>query len=113
MEIYDEILEILKNEYTNGKTYQEIGKKHGVSYSYIREIMLEKKHPKRLSLETMFKIFPNAQITLNSEGNMNGPAASSSESTEAFRDRALKVLMDLDIPADALVKVLKTIKDLK
>jgi len=45
-------------------------------------------------------------------GTING-ASPSSASAEDFRNKALKVLCDLEITPDALVKVLKTIKALQ
>lgn len=129
MEIYKEILDLLKNEYSAGATYQEMAGKKKVSYSYLRGLMNGVNPPEKLSLEVLFKLFPRAQINLNAgetiNGNAttgNGPAivghhnhitANAEDSAETFRSKAIAAMIDLDIPSDALREVLKTLKDLE
>ena len=129
MDIYQEILELLRKEYSEGSTYQEMASRHGVSYQYLRELMQGIKRTDRISLEILFKLFPHAQITLNAGDQINGNAttghgpaivghhnhvtAAAEDSAETFRSKAIAAMIDLDIPADALRDVLKTLKDLK
>lgn len=63
--VYDEILAYLSGEYRKGKTYQQIADEHGLSFGYIRDLIHGRNKVERMSLETFFKLFPSAQISLN------------------------------------------------
>ncbi len=129
-------LEVFEDEVTNAlrllldnNVERDIAKRSHVSRGYINALKNKKKPPRALSIETLLKLFPNAQITLNAgeqiNGNAmtgNGPAivghhnhvtAGSENSAENFRSKAIAAMIDLDIPADALREVLKTLKDLR
>lgn len=112
----------------DGKPNQEeIAKSLGISRPYLNRLLNRKRPIDGITLRALMKLFPRATLNLNGDaviagnsgvnngvmGVNNGTVnAAATESAEAFRDRALKVLMDLDIPPDALLKVLKTLKDL-
>ena len=122
------ILEALLTMCGGEATQEEVAKSLGISQPYLNRLLNRKRPVSGLSLRALMKLFPNARIILNGNGAQpqnsgvnngvmgvnNGTVnAAGAQSAEAFRDRALKVLMDLDIPSDALLKVLKTIKDLQ
>jgi len=129
MDIYQEILDLLRKEYSEGATYQKMAGDKKVSYSYLRGLMNGINPPEKVSLEILFKLFPHAQITLNAGDQINGNAttghgpaivghhnhvtAAAEDSAETFRSKAIAAMIDLDIPADALREVLKTLKDLQ
>ena len=64
--VYDDIIAYLSGEYRKGKTYQKIADEHGLSFGYIRDLLHGRNKVERMSLETFFKLFPHAQIILNS-----------------------------------------------
>ena len=119
------------HEMCDGKPNQEeIAKSLGISRPYLNRLLNKKRPIDGITLRALMKLFPRATLNLNgytvvadnsgtnhgvvgvNNGTVNG-VISSSASAEDFRNKALKVLCDLDIPPDALVKVLKTIKDLQ
>lgn len=106
---------------------RDLAKRSQVSRGYINALKNKKKPPRALSVETLLKLFPNATINLHGDsviadnsginngvmGVNNGTVNSAGhESVEAFRSKAIAAMIDLDIPADALREVLKTLKDL-
>ena len=62
--VYDEILAYISGEYRKGKTYQKIADEHNLSFGYIRDLLHGRNKVERMSLETFFKLFPHAQISL-------------------------------------------------
>ena len=62
MDLYEKIITALKEEYENGATYQEMAEKYGLSYSYLRELLLGIKPVGRMSLDFFFKLFPHATV---------------------------------------------------
>lgn len=63
--IYDDIIAYLSGEYRNGKTYQQIADERGLSFGYIHDLIHGRNKVERMSLETFFKLFPSAQISLS------------------------------------------------
>ena len=63
--IYDDITAYLSGEYRKGKTWQQIGEEHGLSFSYVRDLAQRRRRVEGITLETFFKLFPSAQISLN------------------------------------------------
>ena len=125
MDIYKEILDILKQEYESGATYQEIAKKHNISYQYTRALMQGERPAERISLECLFKLFPQATINLHGDsviaknsGINNGligvnHGTMHSAPVEDFRSRAILATIDLDLPPEAIHTVQKMLKELK
>lgn len=62
--IYDDITAYLSGEYRKGKTWQQIGNEHGLSFSYVRDLAQRRRRVEGITLETFFKLFPSAQISL-------------------------------------------------
>lgn len=63
--IYDDITAYLSGEYRKGKTWQQIGEEHGLSFSYVRDLAQRRRRVEGITLETFFKLFPSALISLN------------------------------------------------
>lgn len=63
--IYDDITAYLSGEYRKGKTWQQIGEEHGLSFSYVRDLAQRRRRVEGITLETFFKLFPSAQISLS------------------------------------------------
>lgn len=113
-------------ELAKSHTQAEIAKSLGISRPYLNRLLNRKRPISGISLRALMKLFPTATIHLYGDnvsshnsgvnngvmGVNNGTVNGGAGSAEAFRTRAMSALIDLDIPADALRKVLKTIKDL-
>lgn len=118
MDLYEKILSMLKEEYENGATYQEMAKKYGLSYSYLRELLLGIKPVGRMSLDFFFKLFPAATISV--EGKTIVPVVNNGTNSGAmtgviqYGDNADKVLNQIlsteDLTAEEKIKVIKVLK---
>lgn len=115
MNIYQTILDELKREYAEGATYQELSEKYGVSYQYLRELIIGKKPVERMSLEMFFKLFPRATVTIN--GGIVAPVVNnglnSGSMVGVHNDMAearRKVLAAADLTADEKIKMLKVLE---
>ena len=118
MDLYEKILSMLKEEYENGATYQEMAKKYGLSYSYLRELLLGIKPVSRMSLDFFFKLFPAATISV--EGKTIVPVVNNGTNSGAmtgviqYGDNADKVLNQIlsteDLTAEEKIKVIKVLK---
>lgn len=62
--IDDTIIKILSEEYASGLTLDELAKKHGVSHVYIHRLIYGARPASGITLETLYKMFPNAVIDL-------------------------------------------------
>ena len=126
MEIYKEILDQLKKEYSDGATYQEMSSKYGVSYQYLRELIHGIKKTDRMSLGVFFKLFPHAQINLNAGDHINGsatshygPAVGNNFGGKVFMqqpaafDEIITAVMASDLDSDAKVKVFNIVNKIK
>jgi len=129
MNLAEQIESFLRSEYDSGKTQNEMAKRTGITQPHIQRILSDPTKVLGISVKTLMKMFPRATLNIDGSnviadnsgtigvvGVNNGTVNGSSHpelSAEEFRNKALKELMDLEIPPDALVKVLKTIKDLQ
>ena len=118
------------HEMCDGKPNQEeIAKSLGISRPYLNRLLNKKRPIDGITLRALMKLFPRATLHLNGDtviaensgvnngvmgvnnGTVNG--GSQTSSADAFRSKAIAAMIDLDIPADALREVLKTLKDLQ
>lgn len=141
MSIETTIREYLEEEYANGRTHQEIADAHHISRSFIQSLLSGKRNYSGISLKHVEQMFPHSTLNLNGDavsiqadrnkGTVNvlhrcGTVNAGGQSTpsplieaqikaavEAFRHDASDALLNIDIPPDALLKVLKTLKDLQ
>ena len=107
-------------------TEREMGKRSGVASSYLNSLKNGKKLPRALSVETLLKLFPNAQITLNAEnatsgnyspvvngkqsvGINNGTIHNCGQSVEAFRHKIQDEIIRADVDSESKVKILNII----
>ena len=71
MDIYEGIITFLRHEYNDKhQTFKDMERKFGVSYQYLRELINDNdnKKTKRMSLEYFFRLFPRAEIKLDTNG---------------------------------------------
>lgn len=118
------------HELCDGKRNQdEVAKRLGMSRQYLNRLLTGARPVSGLTVKTVQKMFPHATFNLNGDGvnaansgtvhgvvgmnsgtvNTSAPAVAS----ESFRLRVLEAVIGLDIPADVLQIVLKTIKETK
>lgn len=115
MDIYQKIIEALKQEYANGATYQELAAKYGVSYQYLRELIIGKKPVERMSLEIFFKLFPRATVTISggivapvvNNGHNSGSMIGVGNDQSATRK---KILESTELTAEEKIKMLKVLE---
>ena len=119
------ILESLRRQCDGrGKTGQ-VAKKIGLSRPYLNKLVNGKCPVSGLTIETVQRMFLHATFNLNGDavsihadqnsGSVVGVNRGhvSTAASESFRLRILEAVIGLDIPADALQIVLKTIKEIK
>ena len=129
MTIAEQIRTALWEEYKSGKKQQDMAAAHHVTQQYISRLLSGKRSCDGLSLKAVSNMFPRATLNLHGDtviaensgvnngvmgvnhGTVNG--GSQTSSADAFRSKAIAAMIDLDIPADALREVLKTLKDLQ
>ena len=122
MSLGDQVRATFKAEYDAGDTYREIADRHGVSYTYVRGIILGIDPPGGISLAKLETMFPRATLDLRGAsssqvmqncGNGNrqimGPSSDSSD-LESYQLRSYRGLAGLDISDDAKAKVLALIQ---
>ena len=133
MNLAEQIEDALRQQQRQGKTQTEMSELNGISQSHIQRILSNPETKiKGLKVETLMRMFPRATLNLNGDtsltqngannvgvnnGTLKQTAPSYSqaqirEAVEAFRHRVSDSLLNIDIPPDALLKVLKTIKEL-
>lgn len=85
MDIYEQIIDILKKEYAAGATYQELADKYGVSYTHIHNLLHGKRAVSGISLDFFFRLFPKAAVSVNK-------ILASEELSDSEKIKVLKVL---------------------
>ena len=126
MNIAQTVFETLRQEYDSGMTQEEVAAKHHVRHSQMQPILSGKRSAGGLRIETLDRMFPNATINLNGNGNntitqvasnvkvntQNITHGSPPGSAEQARTRIIAALIPLDIPPESLQAVLRTINEL-
>lgn len=64
---FEDIISALKGEYDSGMTYEQIARKHGVSYTYIHNLFSGKRAVEGLTLKKINKLFPKAVLHLSGD----------------------------------------------
>ena len=115
-----DIISALKSEYASGMTYEEIAKKHGVSYTYIHNLFSGKRSVDGLTLKKINKLFPDAilhlygdkiTITANqNHGNVVGVNHGGAIETDYLSTILDKILATEDLTAEEKIKVIKVLK---
>ena len=122
MQITDEIFARLKKEYDGGATYQELARKHNLSYEYIRGLILGKRPLEKISIDILFRMFPNARFDLEPSANITAANSGvnngviginhgtvSAASVEAFRHKIQDEIIRADVDSESKVKILNII----
>ena len=121
MSLGDQVRATFKAEYDAGDTYREIADRHGVSYTYVRGIILGIDPPGGISLAKLETMFPHATLDLRGasssqvmqncgNGNRQVMGTTSSDSLASYQLRLYRGLAGLDISDDAKAKVLALIE---
>ena len=125
MSMAEQILNHLQEEYRGGMTQQEIARAHNVTHPQIQRLLSGQRDCGGLSIDTVVKMFPRATLHLHGDpvvasnsginhgvvGVNNGSLQQSS--AEAFRDRAIRAILDMDLSPEVSILILKTLKNLK
>jgi transcriptional regulator with XRE-family HTH domain len=76
--ISKKVTDYLRAEYDSGMTQQEIAEKHNIIQSHIQKILSGERRAGGITLQTLDKMFPQAEIyldgntqTINASGNAN------------------------------------------
>lgn len=114
----NEILRVLKEEYEKS-TYQEMAKRHNISYTHLYDIMQGKRPTDCLTLKKLNTMFPDATLHLygdkvtitanQNHGNVVGVnnGAIGGDCLSAVLD---KLLATDELTAEEKVKVIKVLK---
>ena len=115
MDIYETIIDALKKEYAAGSTYQELSQKYGISYQYLRELIIGKKPVERMSLEMFFKLFPRATVSIS--GGIVAPVVNNGHNSGFMvgvgndqSETRKKILESSDLTAEEKIKMLKVLE---
>jgi len=119
MQIIKAVEDKIKAERATGKTYQAIADKHRIDQGYIVNLINGKRPWSGISLGTLERMFPHATVDLDGRSNIVASRVASpgdgnityGDKSEALRSAIIGAIIDLDIPADILAKVLKTVKN--
>ena len=111
MNIYEKIREELIREWRSGTTQQEIADRAKVTNPYINNLLSGKRKVESMKLETLFKLFPKAEINLNG-AQLAGDNASQIRGGVSFAndDVINKILNDETLTAEEKIKVMKVLK---
>lgn len=108
--IYKEIQERLVAEWRAGSTQQEIADRANLTNAYINNLLSGKRKVETMKLETLFKLFPHAEINLNGSQIAGDHAVQIMNSAGDFEKTAEKILADETLSAEEKVKFLKVLK---
>lgn len=117
----------LKEMHWAGSTQRELATKAKIVPGHMNRLMHNPDAIARCSLETILNLFPDLDPviaeacsgdSINASGNGNkvinrSPGASISEAEAGVKLRILEALTRLDIPADILLTVMRTVRDVK
>lgn len=114
-----DIIAALKAEYDSGMTYDEIAKKHGVSYTYIHNLFSGKRAVDGLTIKKINRLFPDSVLCLHGDkvtitANQNHGNVVGVNNGEINAD-CMAVVLDKILESEELsdaekVKVMKVLK---
>lgn len=126
MNIIQQVENLLKAEYAEGLTQEELAARHHVRQQQIQHLLSGKRSVAGLSLETFAKMFPRATVNLTGDvrqtntgqsGGVNAQAVNGNNfftpDVEGFRNKAIAAMIDLDLPPEHFKVVIKTLKKLE
>ena len=109
MKIYKEIHDSLTAEWRSGATQREIADRANLTDAYINNLLSGKRKVETMKLETLFKLFPKAEIYLNGANIATDNAHQVINSGNNFELVAEKIINDDTLSADEKIKVLKVL----
>ncbi len=111
MNIYEKIREELMREWRSGTTQQEIADRAKVTNPYINNLLSGKRKVESMKLETLFKLFPKAEISLNGAQFAGDNAIQIRGGVSFANDDVInKILDDETLTAEEKIKVMKVLK---
>lgn len=108
--IYKEIQERLIAEWRKGATQREIADRANLTDAYINNLLSGKRKVETMKLETLFKLFPNAEINLHGAQIAGDHATQVINQGGDFEKNAEKILNDETLSAEEKIKFLKVLK---
>ena len=117
MNVIEEALKILQEEYRAGATHEELSRKYGISSNHISNILSGKRSIDSMRVGTFLKIFPHMTLNLhgdsiNNSGTNHGVVGvnNGTVSSDCLSAVENKILSTDDLTAEEKVKVLKVLK---
>ena len=111
MDIYDKIIEMLKKEYADGATYQELADKYKVSYTHIHNLLNGKRAVSGISLDFFFRLFPKAAVKFSAGVVNTGTNTGVMSCGNSGMDDAIdKILASEELSDSEKIKVIKVLK---
>ena len=110
MKIYKEIQNRLIEEWRSGATQQEIADRANLTNAYINNLLSGKRKVETMKLETLFKLFPKAEINLNGANIATDNAHQTINIGNAFEQTAEKIINDETLSAEEKIKFLRVLK---
>ena len=110
--VYKEIQESLIAEWRRGVTQRQIADRANLTDAYINNLLSGKRKVETMKLETLFKLFPNAEINLQGAqiAGDNAFQVQLSSDSSNFEKTAEKVLNDNTLSDEEKVKFLKVLQ---
>ena len=108
--IYQEIRNSLLAEWRRGVTQRQIADRANLTDAYINNLLSGKRKVETMKLETLFKLFPKAEICLNGANIATDNALQIINSDNAFEQNAEKIINDETLSAEEKIKFLKVLK---
>jgi len=108
MSIYEEVREALIREWRGGATQQEMADRAGVTNPYINNLLSGKRKVESMKLETLFKLFPHAEIRLERPQIAGDAAAVHASGTNGNVVGVNRGAVDGDWVQSAMQKILET-----
>lgn len=111
MNIYEEIRSKLTEEWKGGATQQEIADRAGVTNQHINNLISGKRSVESMKLETLFKLFPQAEINLSGAQLPGDHAVQIQGGVSLSADNVRSKILNTEIlSSDEKIKVLKVLE---
>nr|DAU43703.1 MAG TPA: Transcriptional regulator [Caudoviricetes sp.] len=111
MNIYEEIRSKLTEEWKGGATQQEIADRAGVTNQHINNLISGKRSVESMKLETLFKLFPQAEINLSGAQLAGDHAVQIQGGVSLSADNVRSKILNTEIlSSDEKIKVLKVLE---
>lgn len=109
MGIKEQILALLKKEYQDGATYQEMSTRHNVSTQHVHDLTVGKNKVGKMSLDTLMRMFPRARIDLEPSGETTVSDETAADSLPPQFEDVIDAVMTSELEPAAKVKLYEII----